>query len=144
MEILQRLYRPFVLARYALFRRSNKNGLQKFDIADEYNVIAFFNAVSPVWLETTVVLLISEVVPIAIGTRLEIIAGLFIVNILISRIFIIRKLRKENFVERIVGEYDTCDGDAPKHSGFVSNMLRLSCYAIVPMLPVVIYYTVWR
>ena len=86
----------------------------------------------------------SDLVPIAIGTRLEIIAGLFIVNILISRIFIIRKLRKENFVERIVGEYDTCDGDAPKHSGFVSNMLRLSCYAIVPMLPVVIYYTVWR
>ena len=52
MKILRLLYSPYVLARYALFRRSNRNNTQKHDIPDEYNMISFFNAVSPVWLET--------------------------------------------------------------------------------------------
>lgn len=143
MEMLRKLYEPFVLARYALFWRSNKNGAQKHDIPDEYNMIAFFNAVSPVWLETVFVLIISHFVAIEVGTRLEIIAGLFVVNILISRIFIIRRLKRERYVERLIEEWDAGDNEASRYNGFLFSFMILAAYAVIPMLSVVMYYSIF-
>lgn len=83
-------------------------------------MIAFFNAVSPVWLETVFVLIISHFVAIEVGTRIEIIAGLFVVNILISRIFIIRRLKRERYVERLIEEWDAGDNEASRYNSFFS------------------------
>lgn len=144
MKILRRLYRPYVLARYALFRRSNRNNTQKHDIPDEYNMISFFNAVSPVWLETVLVVILSDFIPLEVGTRLKIIAALFIVNILVSRLIIIRLLKKENYVERQINQADANAGKPSRYDSFFFSMAVLSGYAIVPMLPVVIYFGFFR
>lgn len=144
MKILRRLYRPYVLARYALFRRSNRNNTQKHDIPDEYNMISFFNAVSPVWLETVLVVILSDFIPLEVGMRLKIIAALFIVNILVSRLIIIRLLKKENYVERQINQADANAYKPSRYDSFFFSMAVLSGYAIVPMLPVVIYFGFFR
>lgn len=110
------------------------------DIPDEYNMISFFNAVSPVWLETILVLMLSDFISFDVATRLKIIAALFIANILVSRLIIIPLLKKENYVERQINQADK----PSRYDSFFFSMAILSGYAIVPMLPVVIYFGLIR
>lgn len=144
MEILRQLYRPYILARYALFRRTNRNNARMHDIPDEYNMISFFNAVSPVWLETILVLMLSDFIPFDVATRLKIIAALFIANILVSRLIIIPLLKKENYVERQINQADNNADKPSRYDSFFFSMAILSGYAIVPMLPAVIYFGLLR
>lgn len=52
-----KIYRPFIIAQYSLFSKSNKNKKNEFPLNDVYGMLSFFNVTAPVWIEATIILL---------------------------------------------------------------------------------------
>lgn len=94
MNLIDKIYKPFIFARYSLFLKSNKNGEGMFPIDEEYGMLSFFNISTPLWSEVTIVLLLSNIMTISYNERLFLIGLLLGLNYAISRI-IIRRLKKE-------------------------------------------------
>ncbi len=94
MNLIDKIYRPFIFARYSLFLKSNKNVKSIFPIDEEYGMLSFFNISTPLWSEVAIVLLLSNIITISYNERLFLIGLLLGLNYAISRI-IIRRLKKE-------------------------------------------------
>ncbi len=76
MNLIDKIYKPFIFARYSLFLKSNKNGKSIFPIDEEYGMLSFFNISTPLWSYVTIVLLLS------------------------------RRLKKGDYVNRIITKFD--------------------------------------
>ena len=94
MNLIDKIYRPFIFARYSLFLKSNKNVKSIFPIDEEYGMLSFFNISTPLWSEVAIVLLLSNIITISYNERLFLIGLLLCLNYAISKI-IIRRLKKE-------------------------------------------------
>lgn len=94
MNLIDKIYKPFIFARYSLFLKSNQNVKSVFPIDEEYGMLSFFNISTPLWSYVTIVLLLSKIITISYNERLFLIGLLLGLNYAISRI-IIRRLKKE-------------------------------------------------
>lgn len=93
MNLIDKIYKPFIFARYSLFLKSNKNGESIFPVDEEYSMLSFFNISTPLWSEVAIVLLLSNIMTISYNERLFMIGLLLGLNYAVSRI-IIRRLKK--------------------------------------------------
>ena len=94
MNLIDKIYKPFIFARYSLFLKSNQNVKSVFPIDEEYGMLSFFNISTPLWSYVTIVLLLSKIITISYNERLFLIGLLLCLNYAISKI-IIRRLKKE-------------------------------------------------
>ena len=101
MNLIDKIYKPFIFARYSLFLKSNKNGEGMFPIDEEYGMLSFFNISTPLWSEVTIVLLLSNIMTISYNERLFLIGLLLGLNYAVSRI-IIRRLKNREYVNIII------------------------------------------
>ena len=54
-----KIYRPFIIAQYSLFSKSNKNKKNEFPLEEVYEMMSYLNVTAPVWSELTIILLLS-------------------------------------------------------------------------------------
>ena len=123
-----------------MFLKSNKNGTQKFPLDDEYGMLSFFNIMTPLWSEVTIVLMVSEIIPISYDRRLILIGILFVFNIIISKI-IVHHLKKEEYITDVINSFNTAERNSSRFHNFSFCLLLLTGYAVLPVLPVVLFYT---
>lgn len=122
-----------------MFLKSNKNGMQRFSPDDEYCMLSFFNVVTPIWSEVTIVLLLADSVTISYDMRLVIIGLMVIVNIVISRI-IMWRLKREGYLTKVIDEFKDDDITNTKFNNFFFCLMLLAIYAVIPVAPIVLYY----
>lgn len=141
MEFVRHIMRPFIWARYSLFLKNNKSG-QPFDIKDEYSMLVFTGTMTPIWPEATIVMILSDFLPINYGERLCMIAALWIADYIASKI-IVRKLKRGNYIETLTTEFSSSGTIAnPRYNSTLYCLWILCCYAVLPVLTIVIYYLV--
>lgn len=135
--IIDKIYKPFIFARYSLFLKSNKNGESVFPIGEEYGMLSFFNVMTPLWSEVAIILLLSNIISISYNERLFWIALLFGLNYGISRI-IIRRLKKRDYINQIITEFDSANN--LKYNSFLFCLFLLLMYTVIPIAPIVLYF----
>lgn len=136
---ITKIYRPFIIAQYSLFSKSNKNKKNEFPLNDVYEMLSFFNVTAPVWIEATIILLLSEIIYISFNERI-LYMGIFVcINYVISKI-IISRFKKQNFIQETLIDYD--NSIDPKYWGYTKSFFVLSSYVIIPILPIIIYFMI--
>lgn len=136
-----KIYRPFIIAQYSLFSKSNKNKKNEFPLNDVYEMLSFFNVTAPVWIEATIILLLSEIIYISYNERI-ILIGIFVcINYIISKI-IIRRFKKQDFIKETLIDYDSNNSIESKYWGYTKCFFVLSLYVIIPNLPIIIYFMI--
>lgn len=136
---ITKIYRPFIIAQYSLFSKSNKNKKNEFPLNDVYEMLSFFNVTAPVWIEATIILLLSEIIYISFNERI-LYMGIFVcINYVISKI-IISRFKKQNFIQETLIDYD--NSIDPKYWGYAKSFFVLSSYVIIPILPIIIYFMI--
>ena len=138
MNLFDRIYKPFIFARYSLFLKSNKNGESIFPIDEEYGMLSFFNVSTPLWSEVTIVLLLSNIINISFNERLCFIGLLLGFNYAISRI-IIRRLKNREYVNHVIAKFDSSNNS--KYNSFLFCLFLLFAYTVIPFVPIVLYFT---
>ncbi len=137
MNLIDKIYKPFIFARYSLFLKSNKNVKSIFPIDEEYGMLSFFNISTPLWSEVAIVLLLSNIITISYNERLFLIGLLLGLNYAISRI-IIRRLKKRDYVNRIITKFDLSNNS--KYNSFLFCLFLLFAYTVTPIAPIVLYF----
>lgn len=137
MNLIDKIYKPFIFARYSLFLKSNKNGESMFSIDEEYGMLSFFNISTPLWSEVTIVLLLSNIIPISYNERLFLIGLLLGLNYAISKI-ITRRLKKRDYVNLIIRKFDLSNNS--KYNSFLFCLFLLFVYTVIPIAPIVLYF----
>lgn len=137
MNLIDKIYKPFIFARYSLFLKSNKNGESMFSIDEEYGMLSFFNISTPLWSEVTIVLLLSNIIPISYNERLFLIGLLLGLNYAISKI-ITRRLKKRDYVNLIIRKFDLSNNS--KYNSFLFCLFLLFVYTVIPITPIVLYF----
>lgn len=137
MNLIDKIYKPFIFARYSLFLKSNKNGESIFSIDEEYGMLSFFNISTPLWSEVTIVLLLSNIIPISYNERLFLIGLLLGLNYAISKI-ITRRLKKRDYVNLIIRKFDLSNNS--KYNSFLFCLFLLFVYTVIPIAPIVLYF----
>ena len=137
---IAKIYRPFIIAQYSLFSKSKNSKKAEFPLNDVYEMLSFFNVTAPVWCEVTIILLLSEIIYISYNERILLI-GLFVcINYVISKIILSRwqktRLYQGNF------DYYSNNSVDPQYWGYTKCFLVLSLYAIIPFLPIIIYFMI--
>lgn len=136
---ITKIYRPFIIAQYSLFSKSNKNKKNEFPLNDVYEMLSFFNVTAPVWIEATIILLLSVIIYISFNERI-LYMGIFVcINYVISKI-IISRFKKQNFIQETLIDYD--NSIDPKYWGYTKSFFVLSSYVIIPILPIIIYFMI--
>ncbi len=137
MNLIDKIYKPFIFARYSLFLNSNKNGKSVFPIDEEYGMVSFFNISTPLWSYVTIVLLLSKIITISYNERLLLIGLLLGLNYAISKI-IIRRLKKRDYVNRITTKFDLSNNS--KYNSSLFCLFLLFAYTVIPIVPIVLYF----
>ena len=136
---IDKIYRPFIIAQYSLFSKSNKNKKNEFPLKDVYEMLSFLNVTTPVWSELTIILLLSNIIYISYNERI-LLMGLFVcINYVISKI-IISRLKKQDFIKETLIDYDSNNSIDLKYWGYSKSFFVLSSYVIIPYLPIIIYF----
>lgn len=139
MEFLKYTYKPFLFARYSMFLKSNKKNNQKFPLDEEYGMLSFFNIMTPLWIELTLILILSRVFMISYNGRLILIGLFVIINVIISKI-IIRNLKKEEYITAVINEFNNIERTSSKFSNLFFCVLLLAGYSFLPFLPIVLFF----
>ena len=134
-----KIYRPFIIAQYSLFSKSNKNKKNEFPLNDVYEMLSFFNVTTPVWSELTIILLLSDIIYISYNERLILMGVLVCINYFISKI-IISRFKKQDFINETLIDYNSNYSVDPQYWGYAKSSFVLSLYAIIPYLPIIIYF----
>ena len=137
MNLIDKIYKPFIFARYSLFLKSNQNVKSVFPIDEEYGMLSFFNISTPLWSYVTIVLLLSKIITISYNERLFLIGLLLGLNYAISKI-IIRRLKKRDYVNRIITKFDLSNNS--KYNSFLFCLFLLFVYTVIPIVPIVLYF----
>lgn len=136
---IAKIYRPFIIAQYSLFSKSNKNKKNEFPLNDVYEMLSFFNVTTPVWSELTIILLLSDIIYIPYNERIILMGILVCINYFISRI-IISRFKKQDFINETLIDYNSNYSVDPQYWGYTKSLLVLSLYVIIPNLPIIIYF----
>lgn len=139
IKLLKSIYKPFINARYSMFLKSNKNGQQEFPLDDEYSMLSFFNVMTPLWSEVTIILLSADIVPISYDKRLILIGILFIFNWIISKL-IVRKLKKEEYITNIINNFNSAYNSSSRYCNLIFCLSLLIIYTVLPFTPIVLFY----
>ena len=75
-----KIYRPFIIAQYSFFSKSNKNKKNEFPLDEVYEMMSFLNVTAPVWSELTLILLLSDIIYIPYNERLILMGILVFIN----------------------------------------------------------------
>ena len=134
-----KIYRPFIIAQYSLFSKSNKNRKNEFPLDEVYEMLSFFNVTAPVWSELTIILLLSDIIYISYNERLILMGILVCINYFISKI-IISRFKKQDFIKETLIDYNSNYSVDPQYWGYAKSSFVLSSYAIIPNLPIIIYF----
>ena len=102
-------------------------------------MISYSNVTAPVWSEATIILLLSEIIPISYGERILLIGILVCINYVISKI-IMSRLKKHDYIKGALIDYESNKSIDPKIWGYTKSFFVISSYAIIPFLPIVIYF----
>lgn len=108
-----------------------------FSIDEEYGMLSFFNISTPLWSEVTIVLLLSNIIPISYNERLFLIGLLLGLNYAISKI-ITRRLKKRDYVNLIIRKFDLSNNS--KYNSFLFCLFLLFVYTVIPIAPIVLYF----
>ena len=108
-----------------------------FPIDEEYGMLSFFNISTPLWSYVTIVLLLSKIITISYNERLFLIGLLLGLNYAISKI-IIRRLKKRDYVNRIITKFDLSNNS--KYNSFLFCLFLLFVYTVIPIVPIVLYF----
>ena len=136
---IAKIYRPFIIAQYSLFSKSNKNKKNEFPLNDVYGMLSFFNVTTPVWSELTIILLLSDIIYISYNERLILMGILVCINYFISKI-IISRFKKQDFINETLIDYYSNYAVDPQYWGYAKSLFVLSLYVIIPNLPIIIYF----
>ena len=134
-----KIYRPFIIAQYSLFSKSNKNKKNEFPLNDVYEMLSFFNVTTPVWSELTIILLLSDIIYISYNERLILMGILVCINYFVSKI-IISRFKKQDFINETLIDYYSNNSVDSQYWGYAKSSFVLSSYAIIPNLPIIIYF----
>ncbi len=137
MNLIDKIYKPFIFARYSLFLKSNKNGESIFPIDEEYSMLSFFNISTPLWSEVAIVLLLSNIMTISYNERLFLIGLLLGLNYAVSRI-IIRRLKKGDYVNLVITKFNFLNNS--KYNSYLFCLFLLFVYTVIPISPIVLYF----
>ena len=138
---IAKIYRPFIIAQYSLFSKSNNSKKAEFPLNDVYEMLSFFNVTAPVWCEVTIILLLSEIIYISYNERILLI-GLFVcINYVISKI-ILSRCKKQDYIKETLIDYYSNNSVDPQYWGYTKCFLVLSLYVIIPFLPIIIYFMI--
>ena len=136
---IAKIYRPFIIAQYSLFSKSNKNKKNEFPLDEVYEMLSFFNVTAPVWSELTIILLLSDIIYIPYNERIILMGILVCINYFISRI-IISRFKKQDFINETLIDYNSNYSVDPQYWGYAKSLFVLSLYVIIPNLPIIIYF----
>ena len=136
---IAKIYRPFIIAQYSLFSKSNNSKKAEFPLNDVYEMLSFFNVTAPVWSELTIILLLSDIIYISYNERLILMGILVCINYFISKI-IISRFKKQDFIKETLIDYNSNYSVDPQYWGYAKSSFVISSYPIVPALPIIIYY----
>ncbi len=133
------IYRPFIIAQYSLFSKSRKDKKNEFPSNDVYEMLSFFNVTAPVWSEISIILLLSEAIYLSFNERILLIGIFVCINYVISKI-IISRLKKHDYINETIFDYDSNKSIGSKYWGYAKCFFVLSLYALIPTLPIIIYF----
>ena len=133
---IAKIYRPFIIAQYSLFSKSNNSKKAEFPLNDVYEMLSFFNVTAPVWSELTIILLLSDIIYISYNERLILMGILVCINYFISKI-IISRFKKQDFINETLIDYNSNYAVDPQYA---KSLFVLSSYVIIPNLPIIIYF----
>lgn len=137
-NFISKIYRPFIIAQYSLFSKSNKGGKKVFPVNDVYEMISFSNVTAPVWSEVTIILLLSNIINIPYYKRLLFIGIFVCLNYAISKIMMSR-LKKQDYINCTLIDYNN-QSIGTKYWGYTKSLSVLSAYVMIPYLPIITYF----
>ncbi len=82
-------------------------------------------------------ILLSKIITISYNERLFLIGLLLGLNYAISKI-IIRRLKKRDYVNRIITKFDLSNNS--KYNSFLFCLFLLFAYTVIPIVPIVLYF----
>ncbi len=136
---LPNIYRPFIIAQYSLFSKSRKDKKNEFPSNEVYEMLSFFNVTAPVWSEITIILLLSETIYLSFNERILLIGIFVCINYFISKI-IIKRLKKHDYIKETLIDYDSNNSVDSQYWDYTKCFFVLSSYAMIPTLPIIIYF----
>ncbi len=137
--LIPNIYRPFIIAQYSLFSKSRKDKNNEFPSNEVYEMLSFFNVTAPVWSEITIILLLSETIYLSFNERILLIGIFVCINYFISKI-IIKRLKKHDYIKETLIDYDSNNSVDSQYWDYTKCFFVLSSYAMIPTLPIIIYF----
>lgn len=137
--VFYKIYKPYILSRYSLFLKNNKNNKNQIQIKEEYDMIRFLNITTPIWTEATIVLILTDIIFIPFNLRVIFIISFILVNYIISKM-ILSSLRKHSYVELTIKEFNISNKKNLRYKDFWYCAFIISAFTLVPFIPLVIYF----
>lgn len=137
--VFYKIYKPYILSRYSLFLKNNKNNKNQIQIKEEYDMIRFLNITTPIWTEATIVLILTDIIFIPFNLRVIFIISFILVNYIISKM-ILSSLRKHSYVELTIKEFNISNKKNLRYKDFWYCAFIIFAFTLVPFIPLVIYF----
>ncbi len=102
-------------------------------------MLSYLNVTTPLWSESTIILLLSEIIYISYNVRILLIGIFVCINYAISKI-IIGRLKKQDYIKETLIDYDSNNSVNPQYWGYTKSLFVIFSYPIIPCLPIIIYY----